>query len=189
MTLTVIVLDGAAGALSVAVPLLAFTRYDQNAHIAGWLFTGFGVGAVIGSVLVDQAARPVRAAAARSGGDPARDAAALGDRRAGPRGRSRVAAVVICGVFVPMVNAPDHGTPLDPSAARGPGQGDDGGDDRERARRPVRAARGRPGLHAVGKRRASGSLIAGGLTVGALLFIAAVLRGEAEAAPATVTAA
>ena len=51
MTLTVVVLDGAAGAIAVAVPLLAYTRYGQNAHVAGWLFTSFGVGAIIGSVL------------------------------------------------------------------------------------------------------------------------------------------
>ena len=52
MTLTVIVLDGAANGISVAVPLLAFTRYDQNPHVAGWIFTAFGIGAITGSVLV-----------------------------------------------------------------------------------------------------------------------------------------
>jgi len=52
MTLTFIVLDGGANALTVAVPLLAFSRYHRNPHIAGWVFTAFGIGAVIGSVLV-----------------------------------------------------------------------------------------------------------------------------------------
>ena len=52
MTLTLIVLDGAANGLTVAVPLLAFTRYHRDPHIAGWIFTGFGIGAIGGSVLV-----------------------------------------------------------------------------------------------------------------------------------------
>src|SRR3954454_4431649 len=50
MALTVIVLDGAAGAIAVAVPLVAFTRYGQDPHVAGWIFTSFGVGAIIGSL-------------------------------------------------------------------------------------------------------------------------------------------
>ena len=58
MTLTLIVLDGAANGFSVAVPLLAFTRYDREPARRGWIFTAFGVGAILGSVLVDEAARP-----------------------------------------------------------------------------------------------------------------------------------
>jgi predicted MFS family arabinose efflux permease len=55
MTLTFIVLDGAGNALTVAVPLLAFSRYHRDPHIAGWIFAAFGIGAVIGSVLVVKA--------------------------------------------------------------------------------------------------------------------------------------
>ena len=65
MTLTVVVLDGAAGGIAVAVPLVAYTRYGHDVHVAGWLFTSFGVGAIIGSVLDDEAARPGASAAAR----------------------------------------------------------------------------------------------------------------------------
>jgi predicted MFS family arabinose efflux permease len=54
MALTVIVLDGAGGAIAVALPLLAFTRYHQNAHVAGLLFTTLGVGAVVGSVVTSK---------------------------------------------------------------------------------------------------------------------------------------
>src|SRR4029079_16703126 len=52
ITLTIIVLDGAANGISVAVPLLAYTRYDRDPHIAGWIFTDFGIGALAGSMLV-----------------------------------------------------------------------------------------------------------------------------------------
>ena len=45
-------LDGAANGITVAVPLLAYTRYDRDPHIAGWIFTAFGIGAITGSVLV-----------------------------------------------------------------------------------------------------------------------------------------
>ena len=34
------------------MPLLAFTRYDRDPHIAGWIFTAFGIGAITGSMLV-----------------------------------------------------------------------------------------------------------------------------------------
>ena len=53
LTLTIIVLDGAANGITVAVPLLAYTLLrPQNPHIAGWIFTAFGIGAIVGSVLV-----------------------------------------------------------------------------------------------------------------------------------------
>ncbi len=52
MSLTLVLLDGASGAIAVAVPLLAFTRYHGDPHIAGWIFTSFGVGAVVGSLVV-----------------------------------------------------------------------------------------------------------------------------------------
>jgi hypothetical protein len=49
----------------------------------------------------------------------------------------------VCGFFVPMVNAPDDGDPLDAATARAAREGDDGGHDSERPRRPGRASRGR----------------------------------------------
>ena len=121
LTLTVIVLDGAADAIAVAVPLVAYTRYGENAHVAGWLFTGFGVGAVIGSVLASSCSTaPAAAPRVRR---CCCDAAAVGDR---------VADLVAggCGggrdlrLFVPMVNAPMMGllTTRPPAPAR---EGDD----------------------------------------------------------------
>ena len=55
LTLTVIVLDGAAGALFLSMPALAYLRYDQDPRIVGWIFASFGVGAVAGSVLAMKA--------------------------------------------------------------------------------------------------------------------------------------
>ena len=187
LALTVIVLDGAANALAVAVPLLAYTRYDSDPHVAGWIFTGFGVGAVIGFAARRQAARPLSAATARKLRDPARDAAALGGRRtrlvAGRlRGRRDVRPLR------PADQRADDGAPDDAAACGAPREGDDGGAHGERDRRAARPAGRRTGLPAFGN---AGVWIgiAGGMTAGAVLFVGAVLRGEGQAAPATVTTA
>ena len=108
MTLTVIVLDGAAGALAVAVPLLAYTRYDSDPHVAGWLFTGFGVGAVIGSVLAIKLLDrfpPLRLASFAI----LLATLPLWVIAAPVSWPVACAAVVDCGLFVPMVNAPIMG--------------------------------------------------------------------------------
>jgi hypothetical protein len=55
LTVTTIVIDMAANAMLLSLPALAFVRYDENPHIAGWLFTGFGVGALGGTVLAMKA--------------------------------------------------------------------------------------------------------------------------------------
>ena len=77
-------------------------------HIAGWLFTGFGVGAVIGSVLsiklLDRF-QPMRLAS----GAILLATLPLWVIAAPVRWPVAVAAVVACGVFVPMVNAPVMG--------------------------------------------------------------------------------
>jgi MFS family permease len=187
MTLTVIVLDGAAGALAVAVPLLAYTRYDKDPHVAGWLFTGFGIGAVIGfgltiklldrfpplrlaSFAILLAILPMWVIAAPVSWPVA------------------CAAVVTSGLFIPMVNAPIMSllSTRPPAAVRAKvllavltasGIGSPLG---RLAVGPVFLRWGNAGVW-VG--------IAGGLTAGALLFIATVLRGEGQAAPATVTTA
>ncbi len=186
MTLTVIVLDGAAGALSVAVPLVAYSRYHRDAHIAGWLFTGFGVGAVIGSVvsikLLDRFP-PLRLASAAI----LLATLPLWVIAAPVSWPVAAAAVVTCGLFVPMVNAPVMGllSTRPPLAVRA------------KVMTAVMTASGLGGPFgrlAVGPifgRWGNGGVwvaIAGGLTVGALLFVAAVLRSGAEA-PATVGAA
>jgi MFS family permease len=181
MTLTLVVLDGAGNAFSVAVPLLAFTRYHRDAHVAGWIFAGFGVGAVLGSVLVMK----------------------LLDRFA-PLKLATVgvllvtlpiwvvvadvpwpvvcAAVFACGFFVPTVNAPFMGilTTRPPAALRA---------------KVTTAVLTASGLGAPLGRLAIGPIyqrfgntgtwlaLAGGLSAGAVLFAAAALRGSAGDAP------
>jgi MFS family permease len=108
MSLTVIVLDCAAGAIAVAVPLLAFTRYGENAHVAGLLFTGFGIGAVVGAgitvKLLDRF-EPLRLACIAM----FVATAPLWVIVAPVPWGVAVACVATCGIFVPMVNAPVMG--------------------------------------------------------------------------------
>jgi predicted MFS family arabinose efflux permease len=183
MTLTVIVLDGAAGAIAVAVPLLAYTRYDRNPNVAGLLFTGFGVGAVAGSLLVMKLLdrfQPLRLACVAI----LLATAPLWLIAAPIPWPAAVAAVAACGVFVPMVNAPIMGllSTRPPAALRAKvmtavmtatGLGSPVG---RVAAGPIYTRFGNAGVWV---------LIAGGLTVGSLLFIAAALRPEAGAAAAT----
>jgi MFS family permease len=170
MTLTVIVLDCAAGAIAVAVPLLAFTRYEENPHVAGFLFTGFGIGAVIGSVLVikllDRFA-PLRLASTAM----LLATAPLWVIAAPIPWPAALLAVGICGFFVPMVNAPIMGilSTRPPVALRA---------------KVMTGVMTASGLGAPVGRLVAGPvfvrwgnagvwiLIAGGLTVGSLLFIA-----------------
>jgi predicted MFS family arabinose efflux permease len=170
MTLTVIVLDGAAGAIAVGVPLLAYTRYDRNPHVAGLLFTGVGVGAVLGSVLVvkllDRFA-PLRLACVAI----VLATAPLWVIAAPVDWPVAFAAVALCGLFVPMVNAPIMGllSTRPPAALRA---------------KVMTAVMTATGLGSPVGRVAAGPvfthfgnagvwiLIAGGLTIGSALFIA-----------------
>jgi MFS family permease len=177
MTLTLVLLDGASGAIAVAVPLLAFTRYHRDPHIAGWMFTSFGVGALAGSVLVvkllDRIA-PLRLASV----GVVCATLPLWVVALNVSWPVACGAVVACGVFVPSVNAPFMGilTTRPPAALRA------------RVLTAVLTASGLGsplGRLAVGPvYRAAGNggvwiLIAGGLSVGSVLFIAAALRGSA----------
>jgi MFS family permease len=182
MTLTLVVLDGASGAIAVAVPLLAFTRYDRDAHIAGWLFTGFGVGAVVGSLAAIKLIgrfRPLRLASV------ALVLATLPLWVIAVNVPWPVAclAVIVCGFFVPMVNAPVLGllSTRPPVALRA---------------KVMTAVMTASGLGApVGRLfvgpvfRAAGNegvwlAISGGLSVGAVLWIIAAERGSAGEAAA-----
>ena len=182
MTLTVIVLDGAAGAIAVAVPLLAYARYHRDAHVAGWLFTGFGVGAVIGSVFVIKLLdrfQPLRLASAAI----LLATLPLWVIAATVPWPVAFAAVSTCGFFVPMVNAPLMGllSTRPPLAVRtkvmtavmtASGLGSPVG----RLVGPIFTRWGNGGVWVA---------IAGGLTAGSLLFVAAALRAGSQAAPAT----
>jgi MFS family permease len=187
LTLSLIVLDGSANAISVAVPLLAFTHYHQDARIAGWVFMGFGVGAVGGSVAVMKLLdryRPVRLAAVGTLLLPLPVWAIV----AVPPWPLVVAALFVCGLIVPLVNAPMMGllTTRPPAALRA---------------KVMTATLTASGLGGPGMRLLVGPvfkwhgnvgvwvMLAGGLSLGAALFTAAALRGDANDLQATATIA
>ena len=177
VTLTLVVLDGAGNAFSVAVPLLAFTRYHRDPHVAGWIFTGFGVGAVLGSVVVVKLLdrfQPIRLAAA----GVLLVTLPIWVVVADVPWPVACAAVSTCGFFVPMVNAPFMGilTTRPPASLRP---------------KVMTAVLTASGLGAPLGRLAIGPVfqrfgntgtwvaLAGGLSTGAILFGAAALRGSA----------
>ena len=182
LTLTVIVLDCAAGAIAVAVPVVAYTRYGQNAHVAGWLFTSFGVGAIIGSVLtlkVLDRVPPLRLACVAL----VLATLPLWAIAAPISWPAACAAVVCCGVFVAMVNAPMMGliTTRPPIELRA----------KVLTSVMTASALGGPlGRLAVGPvYRLWGNagvwiMIAAGLSAGTVLFIIAASRGSGSAAEA-----
>ena len=48
-----------AQGLIVAVQWLAYSRYSQDAHVVGWLFAAFGVGALLGAIAAQQLTQKV----------------------------------------------------------------------------------------------------------------------------------
>jgi MFS family permease len=177
MSLTIIVLDGAANGISVAVPLLAYTRYHRDPHVAGWIFTAFGIGAITGSVVVMKLLDRF----------PPLKLASFGIVAAtlplwivvAPVAWPVVGiAVVLCGLFVPLINAPLMGivTTRPPASLR------------PKVMTAVMAASGSGGplgrlivgpLYRWGGNAAVWTEIAGGMSLGALLFIGAVWRASA----------
>ena len=176
LALTIIVLDGAANALAVAVPLLAYTRYDRDSFVAGWIFTGFGVGAVVGSLLVVKLLdrfQPLRLACLGI----AFVALPLWVIALPVSWPVAAAAIVVCGLCVPLINAPMMGllTTRPPEALRAKvmtavltasGIG-----------APVGRVLVGPVYHAFGN-AGVWIAIAGGMTVGAALFIGVALRSS-----------
>jgi MFS family permease len=176
LTLTLIVLDGAANGISVAVPLLAFTRYHRDPHIAGWIFTSFGIGAIAGSVLVMKLLDRFKPLQLASVGILAATLPLW--VVVAPVSWPVVGlAVVVCGLFVPLINAPVMGiiTTRPPAALRA---------------KVMTAVMTASGLGGPAGRLVIGPIyrwagnagvwieIAGGMSVGALLFVAAVLRAS-----------
>ena len=187
LTLTLVVLDGSANAIAVAVPLLAFTHYHQDARIAGWIFAGFGIGAVVGSVVVMKLLdrfRPIRLAAIGMLLLPLPVWAIV----AVPPWPAVCAALFVCGLIVPLVNAPMMGilTTRPPVALRA---------------KVMTATLTASGLGGPGMRLLVGPvykwhgnmgvwiLLAGGLSLGAALFSLAAMRGDAADLQATATIA
>jgi predicted MFS family arabinose efflux permease len=179
ITLTITVIDCAAGAISLAVPLLAYSRYGHDVHIVAWVFGTFGVASLVGAVLtsrlLDRVPPFTLARFAIVGAMVPLWLVAL------PVPWPVVcAAVGISGLLVPMINSPVMGlmTTRPPVALRA------------KVLAVVLTAHGlgEPlGLLAVGPVfRHWGNtgvwvMIGGGLAVGAAFFIAAVTRAGAGA--------
>ncbi len=177
-SLITIVIDGAANGISVAVPLLAYTRYHRDPHIAGWIFTAFGIGAITGSVLVMKLLDRFSPLKLASFGIVAATLP-LWIVVAPVSWPVVCAAVVLCGLFVPMVNAPIMGmlTTRPPVALRA------------KVMTAVMAASGSGGplgrliigpLYRYHGNAAVWTEIAGGMTVGAVLFVIVAARAPAE---------
>jgi predicted MFS family arabinose efflux permease len=187
LTLTIIVLDGAANGISVAVPLLAYTRYHRDPHVAGWIFTAFGIGAIVGSVVVVKLLDRFAALQLASFGIIAATVP-LWVVVAPVQWPVVGAAVVVCGLFVPLINAPMMGmiTTRPPVALR------------PKVMTAVMAASGSGGplgrllvgpLYRWHGNAAVWTEIAGGMTVGAVLFVAAALHtGRTDPLPDQATA-
>ena len=188
MTLTLIVLDGSANAIAVAVPLLAYTRYDKNPHVAAWVFAAFGIGVMVGAVsvikLVDRF-RPLRLAAVGI----LLVAAPLWVVVAPVPWAVVCLAIFLCGLFVPLCNAPIMAilTTRPPAALRAKVMTATltasglGGPAVRLLVGPVYNGWGNAGVW---------TMLAGGLSLGALLFAGAAMRADAlEDAQATPTIA
>jgi predicted MFS family arabinose efflux permease len=176
LTLTVIILDMAGAAIAVAIPLLAFVRYDESAHVGGWLFTAFGIGAVGGSVLVMKLLERFRPLRLASAGIVLATLPLWLLVVSAPWPLVAV-ALFACGVFVPFVNAPAMGliTTRPPAALRA----------KVMTCVITASALGGPlGRLAVGPvyewagLGAMFAAIAGVMSVGALVFVAVALRVE-----------
>lgn len=181
VALTLIVLDGAANAIAVAVPLLAFTRYDENPHVFGFMFAAFGIGAVASSVLVVKIldhVQPLRLACVGILGV----ALPLWAIALPVDWPLAALALLVCGAFVPLVSAPFMGivTSRPPEAVRA------------KVLTTVLTAStlgvplGRVLVGPVYNAWGNGGVwiaLAGGVTAGALLFVATVLRYSPADAP------
>jgi predicted MFS family arabinose efflux permease len=180
LTLTVILLDAAGAALFASLPALAFVRFGKDATIAGWLFTAFGIGALAGSVVTMKVLDRFR---------PLRLAGAAILLAVVPLWALVVAlpwygvglAMLLCGLFVPLVNAPAMGllSTRPPAALRAKTM---------TALMTASALGGPAGRLVVGPMFErwgiawSYAAIAASLTLGALLFCLVAVRGDASRA-------
>jgi predicted MFS family arabinose efflux permease len=177
MTLSVIFLDACAAAVFTSLPALAFLRFDQDARVAGWLFTALGIGALCGSILAMKLLerfRPLRLA----GGAMVLAVLPLWLLVATLPWEAVGVALFACGLFLPLVNAPAMGllTTRPPAALRAKVM---------TAVVTATALGGPVGRLVVGPMfqdwgiSASYAVIAAAITLAALLFLAAALRGDA----------
>ena len=111
ITIAACVLNFVAQGIVLGVQGIAFFRYDANAHVLGFLFAGFGVGALAGAVVAQQATQrvPLQKLAA-----VAVVALPLPLFLLSPTTPWPVATIIIgaFAFFVPLVNAPIAGLVL-----------------------------------------------------------------------------
>ena len=111
ITIAACVLNFVAQGIVLGVQGIAFFRYDANAHVLGFLFAGFGVGALAGAVVAQQATQkvPLQKLAA-----VAIVALPLPLFLLSPTTPWPVATIIIgaFAFFVPLVNAPIAGLVL-----------------------------------------------------------------------------
>jgi MFS family permease len=105
ITIAACVVNFVAQGLILGIEGIAFFRYHQSAHILGFLFGGFGVGAVAGAVVAQQATRKVPLLKLSA---MAIVAMPLPLFLLSPTAPWPIAVLVIgaFGFFVPLVNAP-----------------------------------------------------------------------------------
>ncbi|HEX3453397.1 MAG TPA: MFS transporter [Gaiellaceae bacterium] len=179
MTLTLIILDAAASAIFTSLPALAYLRFDQDPKIVGWLFTAFGIGALCGSIVAMKALdrfTPLRLAA----GAMVLVVLPLWALVADLPWEAVGVFLLLCGVFVPLVNAPIFGllSTRPPEALRAKVM---------TAVMTSSALGGPAGRLVVGPMfqhwgiSATYAALAGALSLGALLFVVAVLRADDDA--------
>jgi len=177
ITLTVILLDAGLGALFTSMPALAFIRFHRDAQIAGFLFTAFGIGALAGSVVAMKALErfaPLKLA----GGAIVIAVLPLWALVAALPWEAVGAVLLVCGIFVPLVNAPGMGliSTRPPVALRAKVM---------TAVMTASALGGPAGRLVVGPMfegwgiAAAYATIAGAITLGAVLFLLATLREDA----------
>jgi predicted MFS family arabinose efflux permease len=179
MTLTLVILDAAASAIFTSLPALAYLRFDQDPKVVGWLFTAFGIGALGGSVLAMKALdrfSPLRLAA----GAMVLVVLPLWALVADLPWEAVGVFLLLCGVFVPLVNSPIMGllSTRPPEAVRAKVM---------TAVMTSSALGGPAGRLVVGPMfahwgiSATYAALAGAISLGALLFVVAVLRADDDA--------
>jgi len=105
ITIAACVINFVAQGIIIGLEAIAWFRYDQSAHVLGFLFAGFGVGALAGALVAQQAAQKVpllKLAAVAIVAMPL-PLFFLSPSTAWPVALLIVAAF---GFFVPLVNAP-----------------------------------------------------------------------------------